>query len=93
MLELWNVLNIKEFHENLRSKKGLKSVFEPLLFQTSVWKIFGMFGGQKKDNPPPPQKKARSPNFLIHPHPPPPPPQRDTTWDGPDCIYLSFLLT
>ena len=70
MLELWNMLNIKEFHENLRSKKGLKSVFEPLLFQTSVWKFFwDVWWSEKKDNPP--TQKARSPNSLNHPPPPP----------------------
>jgi hypothetical protein len=44
MLELWNVLNIKEYCEKLRSKKLGKLVFLTLrLSQKSFGNIFGTF--------------------------------------------------
>jgi hypothetical protein len=52
MLELRNVLNIKEFSEKLRSKKSEKVLSYPLS-QTSVWKKFWDVLFSEKNIPPP----------------------------------------
>jgi hypothetical protein len=63
MLELRNVLNIKEFSEKLRSKKSEKVLSYPLS-QTSVWKKFWDVLFSEKNIPPPPGWEP------IHPPPP-----------------------
>ena len=70
MLELRNVLNIKEFSEKLRSKKSEKVLSYPLS-QTSVWKIFWDVLFSEKNIPPPPPPPPPPPGWEpIHPPPP-----------------------
>jgi hypothetical protein len=98
MLELRNVLNIKEFSRKLRSKKAGKTKFKPPLRKNSVWKKFWdvLFSETKRRPPPPtvakifrknfrfPEKLfGRSPGMGGGPNFFNSRPQPDTTWHGP----------
>jgi hypothetical protein len=65
MLELRNVLNIKEYCEKLRSKKLGKRIFNPPIIPKKVWEIclgrFTVFA--RKRRPPLPLLPGPSPTF------------------------------
>ena len=62
MLELRNVLNIKELSRKLRSKKVGKTKFKPSLRKNSVWKKFwDVLFSETKRRPPPPHRRQHFP--------------------------------
>jgi hypothetical protein len=62
VLELWNVWNIKEFSENLRSESVWKSDLKLVLSETSILNYFGTFCFRKNRRYPslPPKKKINT---------------------------------